>query len=70
MIETHGPYHQPRARRHIGDFLDLSPIAKRAGHRLAFVDAADAALSDSEALFDFLRGALLEKVVSNVHLGF
>ena len=70
MQKTHRPHHRPRSRHHVCHFLNLLPIAQRVGHRLAFGDAADAALHDGDALFGFLRGAFPRQVVSDFHLGF
>ena len=70
MQKTHRPHHRPRPRHDVSHFLNLLPIAQRVGHRVAFGDAADAALHDGDALFDYLRGAFVREGVSDIHLGF
>jgi len=54
MLKTHRPHHRPRPSHHIRHFLNLLAIAQGVSNRLAFGDAADAALYESDALFNFL----------------
>ena len=70
MLKTHRPYHRARARHHVGHFLNLLPIAQRVGHGVAFGDAADAALHDGDAFFDYFSGAFLREGVNDIALGF
>ena len=70
MLKTHCSYHRPRPRHHVSHFLNLLPVAQRVGDRRALGDAADAALSDSDALFDYFSGAFLREGVNDIDLGF